>query len=102
MRRPSSVAVLLRRVGSESRFGMGTRVAVPAPPARPAVALAQADARPEGPALASKLMIKSAIPVIAVSDSVRAEDYYCRVLGFQKMFAYRPDTSKPDPCYLGA
>ena len=46
-------------------------------------------------------MITSAIPVIAVSDSVRAEDYYCRVLGFQKMFAYRPDASKLDPCYLG-
>ena len=46
-------------------------------------------------------MIKSAVPVIAVSDSARAEDYYCRVLGFQKMFAYRPDTSRLDPCYLG-
>ena len=46
-------------------------------------------------------MITSAIPVIAVSDSVRAEDYYCRVLGFQKMFAYRPDPNKLDPCYLG-
>ena len=46
-------------------------------------------------------MITSAIPVIAVSDSVRAEDYYCRVLGFQRMFACRPDPSKRDPCYLG-
>jgi uncharacterized glyoxalase superfamily protein PhnB len=46
-------------------------------------------------------MIDSAIPVIAVSDSARAEDYYCRVLGFEKMFAYRPDPAKPDPCYLG-
>jgi uncharacterized glyoxalase superfamily protein PhnB len=46
-------------------------------------------------------MILSALPVIAVSDSVRAEDYYCRVLGFQKMFAYRPDPAKLDPCYLG-
>src|SRR4051794_4647694 len=46
-------------------------------------------------------MITSAIPVIAISDSVRAEDYYCRVLGFEKMFAYRPDPSKVDPCYLG-
>jgi uncharacterized glyoxalase superfamily protein PhnB len=46
-------------------------------------------------------MITSAIPVIAVSDSAKAEDYYCRVLGFQKMFSYRPDTSKRDPCYLG-
>ena len=46
-------------------------------------------------------MITSAIPVIAVSDSSKAEDYYCRVLGFQKMFAYRPATAKLDPCYLG-
>ncbi len=46
-------------------------------------------------------MIISAIPVIAVSDSVRAEAYYCRVLGFRKLFAYRPDSTRPDPCYLG-
>ena len=46
-------------------------------------------------------MITSAVPVIAVTDSVRAEDYYCRVLGFHAMFAYRPDPSKGDPCYLG-
>jgi uncharacterized glyoxalase superfamily protein PhnB len=46
-------------------------------------------------------MITSAIPVIAVSDSVLSEDYYCRVLGFRKMFAYRPDPNKSDPCYLG-
>ena len=45
-------------------------------------------------------MIKSAIPVIAVSDSARAEDYYCRVLGFQRMSAYRTHASKLDPCYL--
>ncbi|MHA3774108.1 bleomycin resistance protein [Verrucomicrobiota bacterium sgz303538] len=46
-------------------------------------------------------MITSAIPVLAVSDSARAEDYYCRVLGFQRMFAYSPDPAKPDPRYLG-
>ncbi len=46
-------------------------------------------------------MITSAVPVIAVSDSSRSEDYYCGVLGFQKLFAYRPDPSKRDPCYLG-
>jgi uncharacterized glyoxalase superfamily protein PhnB len=46
-------------------------------------------------------MIASAIPVIAVSDSARSEDYYCRVLGFEKLFAYPPDRSKPDPCYIG-
>jgi uncharacterized glyoxalase superfamily protein PhnB len=46
-------------------------------------------------------MITSAIPIIAVSDSARAEDYYCRVLGFRAMFKYRPDPNKRDPCYLG-
>jgi uncharacterized glyoxalase superfamily protein PhnB len=46
-------------------------------------------------------MITRAVPVIWVSDSVKAEDYYCRVLGFQMMFAYRPDPSKPDPCHFG-
>ncbi len=46
-------------------------------------------------------MITSAIPVIAVSDSARAEDYYCSILGFQKMFAYSPDPARPDPRYLG-
>ena len=46
-------------------------------------------------------MITSAIPVIAVSDSARAEDYYCRILGFEKMFAYPADVTEPDPRYLG-
>jgi uncharacterized glyoxalase superfamily protein PhnB len=46
-------------------------------------------------------MITSAIPVIAVSDSARAEDYYCRVLAFTKMFAYPPNASSPDPRYIG-
>jgi uncharacterized glyoxalase superfamily protein PhnB len=46
-------------------------------------------------------MITSAIPVIAVSDSTQAEDYYFRILGFEKMFAYRPDPARQDPCYLG-
>ena len=46
-------------------------------------------------------MITSAIPVIAVSDSARAEDYYCGVLGFEKMFAYPPNADRPDPRYLG-
>ncbi len=46
-------------------------------------------------------MIKSAIPVIAVSNAAKAEDYYCRVLGFQRTFAYRSDPAKSDPCYMG-
>jgi uncharacterized glyoxalase superfamily protein PhnB len=46
-------------------------------------------------------MIAAAIPVIAVADSKRAEDYYGRILGFEKTFAYRPDPNRLDPCYLG-
>ena len=46
-------------------------------------------------------MISSAIPVIAVSDSVRAEDYYCRVLGFERMFVYPPGVGGGEPRYLG-
>jgi uncharacterized glyoxalase superfamily protein PhnB len=46
-------------------------------------------------------MITSAIPVVAVSDSTRAEDYYCRVLGFAKMSAYPADAQAPDPRYIG-
>ena len=46
-------------------------------------------------------MIKSAVPIIAVSGSSGAEDYYCKVLGFQKLFAYRPDQTKAEPCYMG-
>src|SRR5262245_797669 len=45
-------------------------------------------------------MIKSAVPIIAVTDSRRAEAYYCDVLGFQLKSAYRPDPNKNDPCYM--
>jgi uncharacterized glyoxalase superfamily protein PhnB len=47
------------------------------------------------------MMFRSAIPVISVSDSFKAEEYYCKVLGFQRMFAYRPNPEKSDPGYLG-
>jgi hypothetical protein len=43
-------------------------------------------------------MIHSAIPVISVADSSKAEDYYCNILGFKKMFAYRLDPN--DYCWL--
>jgi uncharacterized glyoxalase superfamily protein PhnB len=46
-------------------------------------------------------MLQSAIPVLCVSDSVKAQDYYCRILGFRKTFAYRPDPTRQDPCYMG-
>ncbi|GJM43171.1 MAG: hypothetical protein DHS20C21_00130 [Gemmatimonadota bacterium] len=46
-------------------------------------------------------MLKHAIPVIHCTSSARAEQFYCRLLGFDRRFAYRPQESLPDPCYLG-
>ncbi len=46
-------------------------------------------------------MLKLAIPVLHVSNSTAAEQFYCTGLGFQQTFAYRPDTSSADPCYMG-
>lgn len=46
-------------------------------------------------------MLKQAIPVLHVSSSAEAEDFYCNRLGFQREFAYRPDATRPDPCYMG-
>jgi uncharacterized glyoxalase superfamily protein PhnB len=46
-------------------------------------------------------MLQSATPVICVVSSAKAEDYYCRILGFQNRFAYRPEPTKEDPCYMG-
>jgi uncharacterized glyoxalase superfamily protein PhnB len=45
-------------------------------------------------------MIKQAIPVIHVSDSLQAESFYCDLLGFKKTFTHRP-SAQADPCYLG-
>ena len=45
--------------------------------------------------------MKSAIPVIRVSSSVAAQAFYCDQLGFSQAFAYRPDESRQDPCYMG-
>jgi uncharacterized glyoxalase superfamily protein PhnB len=46
-------------------------------------------------------MLKVAIPVLHVSNSEQAEEFYCKRLGFQRTFAYRIDEEKADPCYLG-
>ena len=46
-------------------------------------------------------MFKRAIPVLHVSNSKAAEQFYCDGLGFRQRFAYRPDDPKPDPCYMG-
>ena len=46
-------------------------------------------------------MLKLAIPLVHVSSSSAAEEFYCGRLGFQREFAHRGDQSKPDPCYMG-
>ena len=46
-------------------------------------------------------MIKLAIPLVHVSDSAAAEDFYCHRLGFRREFANRVDDAKPDPCFMG-
>ena len=45
-------------------------------------------------------MFRRAIPVLHVSSSTAAEQYYCGGLGFKQRFAYRPDEPKPEPCYM--
>ena len=46
-------------------------------------------------------MLKLAIPLLHVSDSAQAEEFYCSHLGFHRQFAYHLDDSRADPCYLG-
>ena len=45
-------------------------------------------------------MFRQAIPVLHLSSSAAAEDFYCRQLGFRQRFAYRPSDGN-DPCYMG-
>ncbi|MEN3333751.1 MAG: hypothetical protein V7641_3116 [Blastocatellia bacterium] len=44
-------------------------------------------------------MFKLAIPVLHVSSSAAAEEFYCNRLGFRQEFAYRPFGGL-DPCYM--
>jgi uncharacterized glyoxalase superfamily protein PhnB len=46
-------------------------------------------------------LLKLAIPLLHVSNSAAAEDFYCNRLGFRREFAHRFDEAKPDPCYMG-
>ena len=45
-------------------------------------------------------LLKLAIPLVHVSGSKQAEDFFCK-LGFRREFAHRADETKPDPCYMG-
>ena len=44
-------------------------------------------------------MVKIAIPLLHVSDPKAAGDFYCRQLGFEKTFSYRP-FGESEPCYF--
>jgi catechol 2,3-dioxygenase-like lactoylglutathione lyase family enzyme len=46
-------------------------------------------------------VFKLAIPLLHVSNSAAAEDFYCNRLGFRREFVHRVDDTKPDPCYMG-
>lgn len=46
-------------------------------------------------------MFKLAIPVLHVTSSTAAEEFYCNRLGFRREFAQRFDGATPDPCYMG-
>lgn len=48
----------------------------------------------------SKNLISS-IPVLHVSDSEKAEAFYCQQLGFSKGWEYKPHSPSPDPAYIG-
>ena len=43
-------------------------------------------------------MLKSAIPLLHVSNSAAAEQFFCDRLGFRLEFAHRGNS--PDPCYI--
>ena len=45
-------------------------------------------------------MFRAAIPVLHVSSSAEADEFYCQKLGFSREFAYRPGDDL-DPCYMG-
>ncbi len=45
-------------------------------------------------------MLKFAIPVLHVTSSRSAEEFFGR-LGFRQEFAMRLDESRADPCYMG-
>jgi uncharacterized glyoxalase superfamily protein PhnB len=46
-------------------------------------------------------MIQRAIPLLHVSDSAKAVEFYCNGLGFRMEFEYRPEGVTTDPCYMG-
>ncbi|MGA2219834.1 MAG: VOC family protein [Terracidiphilus sp.] len=46
-------------------------------------------------------MIKVAVPLLHVSSSASARDFYCGQLGFHYEFSHCAGESDTDPCYMG-
>jgi uncharacterized glyoxalase superfamily protein PhnB len=46
-------------------------------------------------------MIKSATPLLHVSNSAAAQKFYCDQLGFKLEFAHQAAEKLDDPCYMG-
>ena|SRR5215467_14929127 len=46
-------------------------------------------------------MLKLAVPLVHVTNSTAAEEFYCGRLGFRREFAHRVEEAKADPCYMG-
>ena len=46
-------------------------------------------------------VFKLAIPILHITNSAAAVEFYCNRLGFCQEFAYRSDETLPDPCYMG-
>ena len=46
-------------------------------------------------------MIKSATPLLPVTNSAAAKKFYCDQMGFKLEFAHRSGENLVDPCYMG-
>jgi uncharacterized glyoxalase superfamily protein PhnB len=45
-------------------------------------------------------VFQTAIPVIRVSGSIAAQEFYCHGLGFTVVSSWRPDETQDDPRYM--
>ena len=45
-------------------------------------------------------MFETAIPIIQVTGSIAAEEFYCQGLGFTLVSSWRPDETRDDPRYM--
>jgi uncharacterized glyoxalase superfamily protein PhnB len=46
-------------------------------------------------------MLKTAVPEIHVTSSVKAREFYATRLGFELVSSWQPDETRDDPCYMG-